>query len=239
MLVESRKIRDLLHTSLLMKTSGASRMCEVQEPWHPPKTYGVSLNPLPALVILLLGFMMSSHHQDSMVSTMMHKQWGTLLVGFSLARAVTYVMSYISPPTSLLPSRPPSEIISAFCLMSGGLIFMASVGHCSLIWRSPLLTSATEQRYSRCHGGLRYEYDACIYHGSGLHCFPYGMGNTGLCDQRLGCSTETHAVTSRIFGCLGVLIGFYHRTFSAIDPHWQWHLGHPVDVCSHHLVRCI
>jgi hypothetical protein len=27
----------------------------------------------------------------------------------------------------ILPSRPPSELITAFCLIAGGLIFMASV----------------------------------------------------------------------------------------------------------------
>jgi hypothetical protein len=94
---------------------------------NPPKTYKFSMNPLPALIILLLGMMMSSHHQMSMVSTMVHKQWGTLLVGAAFARAATYVLLYLSPPTSILPSRPPSEIITAFCLMAGGLIFMASV----------------------------------------------------------------------------------------------------------------
>ena len=84
------------------------------------------MNPMPSLVILLLGLMMSSHHQDSMVSTAVHRQWGTLLAGFALARTVTYVLFFISPPTSVFPSRPPSELIAAFCLISGGLIFMAS-----------------------------------------------------------------------------------------------------------------
>lgn len=92
----------------------------------PPRSYSFSMNPLPALIILLLGLMMSSHHQDSAISTMVHKQWGTLLVGFSLARAVTYLLFFLSPPTSLYPSRPPSELVSSFCLISGGLIFMAS-----------------------------------------------------------------------------------------------------------------
>ena len=57
---------------------------------------------------------------------MIHKQWGTLFVGFALARAVTYILQYVTPPSSYLPSRPPSEIVSSFCLISGGLIFMAS-----------------------------------------------------------------------------------------------------------------
>merc|ERR1712000_360619 len=74
----------------------------------------------------LLGIMMSSHHQDSMTSTTVHKQWGNLLGGFAVARLVTYVIMYISPPSSVYPSRPPTELISAFCLISGGLVFMAS-----------------------------------------------------------------------------------------------------------------
>jgi len=125
MLVESKRIRDLLNTSILFSSSSSSVKLR-DEPWTPPKTYNVSMNPFPALIILLLGLMMSSHHQASMVSTMVHKQWGTLFVGFALARAVTYILTYLSPPTSYLPSRPPSEIITSFCLISGGLIFMAS-----------------------------------------------------------------------------------------------------------------
>ncbi|KAI9752694.1 MAG: hypothetical protein M4579_005532 [Chaenotheca gracillima] len=133
MLVESRKIRDLLNTTIL-----STRPAQFQSPfpgqaesqldpaWEAPSSYRTSMNPLPGLVILLLGLMMSSHHQDSMVSSMVHKQWGTLLVGFSFARAATYILLYISPPSSLLPSRPPSEMIAAFCLISGGLMFMAS-----------------------------------------------------------------------------------------------------------------
>jgi hypothetical protein len=126
MLVESQKVRDLLNTSLLLAPVGAGAHGR-DESWENPKSYRAPLNPIPALVMLLLGIMMSSHHQHSMLSTMIHKQWGTLLVGFSLARAVTYLLLYVSPPTTLLPSRPPTEIISAFCLISGGLVFMASV----------------------------------------------------------------------------------------------------------------
>lgn len=125
MLVESRRIRDLLNTNILYANANHSVKLS-GEPWAPPKTYRFSMNPFPGLVILLLGLMMSSHHQASMVSTMVHKQWGMLFVGFALARAVTYILTYLSPPTSYLPSRPPSEIVSSFCLISGGLVFMAS-----------------------------------------------------------------------------------------------------------------
>ena len=122
MLIESTRIRDLLNTAILTSPAAKSN----KELSSMPKTYSFSMNPFPGLIILLLGLMMSSHHQASMVSTMVHKQWGTLFVGFALARATTYILQYVAPPSSYLPSRPPSEIISSFCLISGGLIFMAS-----------------------------------------------------------------------------------------------------------------
>ena len=81
---------------------------------------------MPAIILLLLGLLMSGHHQVSPVSTAMHKQWGMLFLAAALARGVSYILVYVSPPTSYLPSRPPSEVIVAFCLISGGLIFMGS-----------------------------------------------------------------------------------------------------------------
>ncbi|KAJ9647094.1 hypothetical protein H2199_002080 [Coniosporium tulheliwenetii] len=124
MLIESRKIRDLLNTTILNSENQTAHNND--EAWQPPKTYRVPLNPMPGLIILLLGIMMGSHHQASMLSTMIHKQWGTLFVGFSMARALTYILLYLSPPTSFLPARPPTEIITSFCLIAGGLIFMES-----------------------------------------------------------------------------------------------------------------
>ncbi|KAL8697500.1 MAG: hypothetical protein Q9224_002282 [Gallowayella concinna] len=128
MLVESKMVRRyLLDASFSRWRSGQDQgQYPYKEQWTPPKTYSFPMNPFPSLIILLLGLMMSSHHQHSMVSTMVHKQWGTLFVGFALARAVTYILTYLAPPTSYLPSRPPSELITSFCLISGGLIFVAS-----------------------------------------------------------------------------------------------------------------
>jgi hypothetical protein len=133
MLIESASIRNLLNFNTTKDSTnhqGYSPFTDGEDDgsnWQPPQSYKVSMNPLPALMVLLLGIMMSSHHQNSMVSTMIHKQWGTLLMGASFARGLTYIIFYLSPPTSFLPSRPPSELITAFCLMAGGLVFMASV----------------------------------------------------------------------------------------------------------------
>ncbi|KKZ66180.1 hypothetical protein EMCG_08066 [[Emmonsia] crescens] len=124
MLVESKRVRDWMNATIFPPTGHVERL--PPESVEVPKSQRVPLNPIPALIILLLGVMMSSHHQSSMVSTMVHKQWGMLLVGFSLARAVTYIIICLKPPTSLLPYRPPSELITSFCLISGGLIFMLS-----------------------------------------------------------------------------------------------------------------
>lgn len=126
MLLESRYIRNLLNTTVLTLPYKSHDLQSSINRWDPPKTYPFSMNPFPALIILLLGLMMSSHHQASEISTMVHKQWGTLLVGFAIVRSLTYLLTYISPPSSYLPSRPPTEVVAAFCLISGGVIFMAS-----------------------------------------------------------------------------------------------------------------
>lgn len=123
MIIESRKMRDLLNASVLVTQGSAN---EDDEKWQPPRQYGFSMNPMPAVIILLLGKMMSSHHQASMLSTMIHTQWGTMFMGFALARGLTYITLYISPPTSFLPSRPPTEIVTSFCLVAGGITFMVS-----------------------------------------------------------------------------------------------------------------
>lgn len=128
MLVESSKVRELLSTTVeIMPARSDIHPADAQSLRARPRTYNFSMNPMPGLVILLLGIMMSSHIQNTMVGTMIHKQWGTLFVGFALARAVTYILFFISPPTSVFASRPPSELVASFCLVSGGLIFMASV----------------------------------------------------------------------------------------------------------------
>ncbi|KAF2870988.1 hypothetical protein BDV95DRAFT_494455 [Massariosphaeria phaeospora] len=122
MIIESNYLRELLNTGVLSERIPLQN----EGSWHQPRQYRFSMNPMPGLIILLLGKMMSSHHQASKLSTMIHSQWGGMFMGFALARAVTYITLYVSPPTSFLPSRPPSEVIAAFCLIAGGLTFVVS-----------------------------------------------------------------------------------------------------------------
>ncbi|KAF1998844.1 hypothetical protein P154DRAFT_621332 [Amniculicola lignicola CBS 123094] len=84
------------------------------------------MNPMPAIVIYILGSIMSTHHQSSKVSAMLHMQWGNLFMGFSFARIATYVILYRMPSKWYLPQRPPTEFISSFCLLTGGIILMLS-----------------------------------------------------------------------------------------------------------------
>ena len=128
MLCESKHVRDWINSTALQKPPSHPAAHD-NSSWSIPKSQTVSLNPMPALVILLLGSMMGSHHQDSMLSSMIHTQWGNLLTGFAIARLVTCALMYLNPPTSYLPSRPPSEILASFCLMGGGLVFMMSVSY--------------------------------------------------------------------------------------------------------------
>lgn len=171
MLVESTRIRDLLNTTV-----------EDIEPKHPytdeeadeqkaPETYEFSLNPIPALVILLLGIMMSSHKQHTMISSMVHKQWGNLLLGASLARGLTYLLMFLKPPKSILPSRPPTELLASFGLISGGIVFMASV---SAPCPYPTETTADpEQSSDTVEGMIHYDLDA-------MFMYTVTMGLVGL-----------------------------------------------------------
>ena len=130
MLIESTRIRELLNTTVteaVLSNPENSYAEEAREELREPRQYEFSINPIPALVIILLGIMMSSHTQQSMVSSMIHKQWGNLLVGGAFARGFSYVIMYLKPPKSVLPSRPPTELLASFGLTAGGIIFMASV----------------------------------------------------------------------------------------------------------------
>ncbi|KAG9192241.1 hypothetical protein G6011_10975 [Alternaria panax] len=122
MCIESTRVRELLNSGVVASQANSLQ----NESWQQPSQYRFSMNPLPAIIIMLLGKMMSSHHQSSMVSTTIHTQWGSMFMAFALARGLTYITLYISPPTSFLPSRPPTEIVTAFCLISGGITFMVS-----------------------------------------------------------------------------------------------------------------
>lgn len=126
MLIESTWIRDLLNTTVHNVAHDSAFSEEERQALEPPASYEFSINPIPALVILLLGIMMGSHHQHSEISSMVHGQWGRLLLGASFARGLTYVIMYLKPPKSVLPSRPPTELLASFGLLSGGVIFMAS-----------------------------------------------------------------------------------------------------------------
>lgn len=165
MLIESTRIRDLLNTTVTEATLShpdQSYNDEERGTLEPPKQYEFSINPIPALVILLLGIMMSSHTQQSMISSMVHKQWGNLLTGASFARGFTYVLLYLRPPHSVMPSRPPTELLTSFGLISGGIIFCASVSDSSTFLSSRgythillrRLTRFTEWRHYRRHDPL-------------------------------------------------------------------------------------
>ncbi|KAK4173440.1 hypothetical protein QBC36DRAFT_348759 [Triangularia setosa] len=123
MLIESTRIRNLLNYHVI-ETTDDDHLDRDQ--LGEPETYSFSLNPIPALVIILTGLMMSSHTQESMISSMVHKQWGDLITAASFARALSYVVMYLKPPRSIYPSRPPTELLTAFGLIAGGVLFMAS-----------------------------------------------------------------------------------------------------------------
>jgi len=91
-----------------------------------PASYGASFNPFPALVIGVTGAAMSAHAQTYLFQVQIHALWGYCLTGFAFLRCTTYFFVWLSPPRSILPSRPPSEALASFFLACGGLIFIMS-----------------------------------------------------------------------------------------------------------------
>lgn len=84
MLIESKGLRDLLNVPSVKSTSHYqtppwNHDADDPSSWNPPRTYRFSMNPLPGLIIILLGLMMGSHHQSSMVSIMIHKQVSNII----------------------------------------------------------------------------------------------------------------------------------------------------------------
>lgn len=69
---------------------------------------------------------MSQHAQASETSTTIHVQWGSLLSYGSFFRLFTFLILYFSPEVNMEPFKPITELVSSFCLLAGGLIFMES-----------------------------------------------------------------------------------------------------------------
>ncbi|KAJ5046954.1 hypothetical protein NUH16_011117 [Penicillium rubens] len=122
MLLESTYIRRWINNTILQTLAHGS----LDETWQPSNSQGTSLNPIPTLIILMFGLIMGSQYQDCKNPTLLHNRWDTMLVGFALAHGMTYLLLFIKPTTSYLPARPPTEIIAAFFLISGGVSFMLS-----------------------------------------------------------------------------------------------------------------
>ncbi|KAG0679892.1 hypothetical protein C6P42_005388 [Pichia californica] len=93
-------------------------------------TPGFSPNPFPVFTIFWTGLLMSKHAQPSSLSTAIHVQWGSLLTYGSFFRILTFIlMSYYPLRGSkecFLPSKPLTELITSFCLLCGGMVFMES-----------------------------------------------------------------------------------------------------------------
>ncbi|KAI9301315.1 hypothetical protein BJ944DRAFT_234026 [Cunninghamella echinulata] len=119
LLVESRSVRRLLEKSILTLNTDKEAEKKMTKPTH-------SFNPFPALTVMITGISMGNHHQETQYGTQVHYLWGLLLALAALCRILTYVFLFRNTPTSIQPSRPPTELLGAFCLIAGSILFMAS-----------------------------------------------------------------------------------------------------------------
>lgn len=89
-------------------------------------TPGFSPNPFPIFTIFWTGLLMSKHAQASSLSTEIHVQWGSLLTYGTFFRLLTFILMSYPAFRSDKPTKPLTELITSFCLLAGGLIFMES-----------------------------------------------------------------------------------------------------------------
>ncbi|TFK29345.1 cytoplasmic protein [Coprinopsis marcescibilis] len=122
--IESRRIRRWLASSTFASAPDPAEMPHDAVP--EPPSYRGSFNPFPALVIGVTGAAMAAHFQTYLFQVQIHSLWGNLLVAFSVLRCFTYFFLWLSPPQSILPSRPPTEALCSFFLACGGLVFIFS-----------------------------------------------------------------------------------------------------------------
>lgn len=139
LILETRSLRDLLNIPIVlghplaktrMRSSGQHSSGDPEAllaAQQVPHSYSFSFNPFFAICIGLTGLVMASHHQDYLYQVEVHTLWGRLLAAFALLRCCTYFFLWLRPPTiSILPSRPPTELVASFVLTMGGLVFMIS-----------------------------------------------------------------------------------------------------------------
>lgn len=122
-MLESSTIRNWISnpTRLLLPPSSSS------QPMIEPAIHQFSFNPFPALVIGLVGYSMSTHHQMYQFQIDLHSLWGNLLILFSIFRILSYCFLYLRPPTSFLPTRPPTEAIASLFLTCSGVASVLSM----------------------------------------------------------------------------------------------------------------
>lgn len=92
-------------------------------------TPGFSPNPFPVFTIFWTGLLMSKHAQASSLSTEIHVQWGSLLTYGSFFRVFTFLLLTFTPVKNqnlFLPGKPLTELVTSFCLLCGGFVFMQS-----------------------------------------------------------------------------------------------------------------
>lgn len=140
MCLESRRLR---HWLAAISTASLKASRRNSNAVAEPASYRGSFNPFPALVIGVTGAAMSAHFQTYVFQVsvshihsqcmcqrqgkvQIHALWGHCLTGFAVLRLLTYLFVWLSPPRSILPSRPPSEALAGFSLACGGLIFIMS-----------------------------------------------------------------------------------------------------------------
>ncbi|RGB27153.1 hypothetical protein C1646_769504 [Rhizophagus diaphanus] len=110
------------------------------------------VNPIPSIIFIITAISISSHHQRTEFSLIIHRQFGGFLLLAGITRLFTIIILYFtnimnynnnnnnniiiinynnnfnsrSSTKSLTTIHPPTELISSFCFVSSGITLMLS-----------------------------------------------------------------------------------------------------------------
>ncbi|KAI8881068.1 hypothetical protein K501DRAFT_189883 [Backusella circina FSU 941] len=116
--VESRAVRRVVENALPELPYEPAPVTENEDT--------TNFNPIPVLTIFMTGISMGNHHQDSLYYSRAHYFCGLLISAAAVCRMMTYISMFRNPPKTKVPTRPPSELLVAFLLTCGAILFMAS-----------------------------------------------------------------------------------------------------------------
>lgn len=86
--------------------------------------YSINVNPVPVMTMLMIGI--SIGNQEAILSSRVHSFYSLSISAVAICRIITYLTLFVNPPKGSLPTRPISEFLASFLIVTCSILFVAS-----------------------------------------------------------------------------------------------------------------